>query len=163
MRLWFWFFPHFILGFSITEVQKKQAMLNACKTHPSGKPKGESKACQHFLTAQCFLISVDSSTHGPSGHYLPPPCPWSLSTAMHVATWQSSFASGWAVKRAALARVCQRGAQWSEEGSRAFCEPALGLSLLQPKIKRSQLAHVAQFLSSVPGSCVVPETRSVFT
>uniref|UniRef100_A0A4W5JMQ5 Rho guanine nucleotide exchange factor 4 n=1 Tax=Hucho hucho TaxID=62062 RepID=A0A4W5JMQ5_9TELE len=29
-------------GFSITEVQKKQAMLNACKSHPAGKPKGMS-------------------------------------------------------------------------------------------------------------------------
>ncbi|XP_036801608.1 uncharacterized protein LOC110489553 isoform X2 [Oncorhynchus mykiss] len=28
-------------GFSITEVQKKQAMLNACKSHPAGKPKGQ--------------------------------------------------------------------------------------------------------------------------
>ncbi|KAJ0059692.1 hypothetical protein NL108_009813, partial [Boleophthalmus pectinirostris] len=26
-------------GFSLTEVQKKQAMLNACKSHPTGKPK----------------------------------------------------------------------------------------------------------------------------
>ncbi|XP_068437349.1 uncharacterized protein arhgef4 isoform X2 [Clinocottus analis] len=26
-------------GFSLTEVQKKQAMLNACKSHPAGKPK----------------------------------------------------------------------------------------------------------------------------
>ncbi|XP_054478619.1 rho guanine nucleotide exchange factor 4-like isoform X2 [Anoplopoma fimbria] len=26
-------------GFSLTEVQKKQAMLNACKRHPAGKPK----------------------------------------------------------------------------------------------------------------------------
>lgn len=29
-------------GFSLTEVQKKQAMLNACKSHPAGKPKGTS-------------------------------------------------------------------------------------------------------------------------
>uniref|UniRef100_A0A8B9S9K0 Rho guanine nucleotide exchange factor 4 n=1 Tax=Apteryx owenii TaxID=8824 RepID=A0A8B9S9K0_APTOW len=29
-------------GFSITEVQKKQAMLNASKQHHTGKPKGES-------------------------------------------------------------------------------------------------------------------------
>uniref|UniRef100_A0A672MVE5 Rho guanine nucleotide exchange factor 4-like n=1 Tax=Sinocyclocheilus grahami TaxID=75366 RepID=A0A672MVE5_SINGR len=28
-------------GFTITEVQKKQAMLNASKSHPTGKPKGE--------------------------------------------------------------------------------------------------------------------------
>ncbi|XP_074478118.1 uncharacterized protein arhgef4 isoform X2 [Sebastes fasciatus] len=26
-------------GFSLTDVQKKQAMLNACKSHPTGKPK----------------------------------------------------------------------------------------------------------------------------
>uniref|UniRef100_A0A8D0AJJ4 Rho guanine nucleotide exchange factor 4 n=1 Tax=Sander lucioperca TaxID=283035 RepID=A0A8D0AJJ4_SANLU len=26
-------------GFSLTEVQKKQAMFNACKSHPAGKPK----------------------------------------------------------------------------------------------------------------------------
>ncbi|XP_037403592.1 uncharacterized protein arhgef4 isoform X2 [Pygocentrus nattereri] len=32
-------------GFSITEVQKKQAMQNACKSHPAGKPK----ALQHLL------------------------------------------------------------------------------------------------------------------
>lgn len=30
----------FFSGFSLTEVQKKQAMLNACKSHPAGKPKG---------------------------------------------------------------------------------------------------------------------------
>uniref|UniRef100_A0A3B4XDT9 Rho guanine nucleotide exchange factor 4 n=1 Tax=Seriola lalandi dorsalis TaxID=1841481 RepID=A0A3B4XDT9_SERLL len=29
-------------GFSLTEVQKKQAMLNACKSHPAGKPKGNN-------------------------------------------------------------------------------------------------------------------------
>lgn len=32
----------YLPGFSITEVQKKQAMLNASKQHHAGKPKGES-------------------------------------------------------------------------------------------------------------------------
>lgn len=32
----------YLQGFSITEVQKKQAMLNASKQHHTGKPKGES-------------------------------------------------------------------------------------------------------------------------
>lgn len=32
----------YLQGFSITEVQKKQAMLNASKQHHTGKPKGKS-------------------------------------------------------------------------------------------------------------------------
>ncbi|XP_031439335.1 uncharacterized protein arhgef4 isoform X3 [Clupea harengus] len=39
-------------GFSITEVQKKQAMLNACKTHPSGKPKAVTRPYYDFLLRQ---------------------------------------------------------------------------------------------------------------
>lgn len=32
----------YLQGFSITEVQKKQAMVNASKQHHTGKPKGKS-------------------------------------------------------------------------------------------------------------------------
>ncbi|KAL1006663.1 hypothetical protein UPYG_G00075090 [Umbra pygmaea] len=39
-------------GFSITEVQKKQAMLNACKNHPAGKPKAVTRAYYDFLLRQ---------------------------------------------------------------------------------------------------------------
>ncbi|XP_072111753.1 uncharacterized protein arhgef4 isoform X1 [Mobula birostris] len=37
-------------GFAITEVQKKQAMLNAKKSHPSGKPKAVTRPYYDFLT-----------------------------------------------------------------------------------------------------------------
>ncbi|XP_017269579.1 uncharacterized protein arhgef4 isoform X2 [Kryptolebias marmoratus] len=36
-------------GFSLTEVQKKQAMLNACKRHPAGKPKVTRPYCDFLL------------------------------------------------------------------------------------------------------------------
>ncbi|XP_064805295.1 rho guanine nucleotide exchange factor 4-like isoform X2 [Oncorhynchus masou masou] len=39
-------------GFSITEVQKKQAMLNACKSHPAGKPKAVTRPYYDFLLRQ---------------------------------------------------------------------------------------------------------------
>uniref|UniRef100_A0AAY4DCI0 Rho guanine nucleotide exchange factor 4 n=1 Tax=Denticeps clupeoides TaxID=299321 RepID=A0AAY4DCI0_9TELE len=39
-------------GFSITEVQKKQAMLNACKSHPAGKPKAVNRPYYDFLLRQ---------------------------------------------------------------------------------------------------------------
>ncbi|XP_045077362.1 uncharacterized protein LOC121569358 isoform X2 [Coregonus clupeaformis] len=39
-------------GFSITEVQKKQAMLNACKSHPAGKPKAVTRPYCDFLLRQ---------------------------------------------------------------------------------------------------------------
>ncbi|XP_053714597.1 uncharacterized protein arhgef4 isoform X5 [Synchiropus splendidus] len=39
-------------GFSLTEVQKKQAMLNACKSHPSGKPKAVTRPYYDFLLRQ---------------------------------------------------------------------------------------------------------------
>ncbi|XP_052339397.1 serine-rich adhesin for platelets isoform X11 [Oncorhynchus keta] len=39
-------------GFSITEVQKKQAMLNACKSHPTGKPKAVTRPYYDFLLRQ---------------------------------------------------------------------------------------------------------------
>uniref|UniRef100_A0A3B4ARX6 Uncharacterized protein n=1 Tax=Periophthalmus magnuspinnatus TaxID=409849 RepID=A0A3B4ARX6_9GOBI len=40
-------------GFSLTEVQKKQAMLNACKSHPTGKPKGTvTRPYYDFLVRQ---------------------------------------------------------------------------------------------------------------
>ncbi|XP_062376668.1 uncharacterized protein arhgef4 isoform X2 [Sardina pilchardus] len=39
-------------GFSITEVQKKQAMLNASKSHPSGKPKAVTRPYYDFLLRQ---------------------------------------------------------------------------------------------------------------
>uniref|UniRef100_A0A3Q3W6Y6 Uncharacterized protein n=1 Tax=Mola mola TaxID=94237 RepID=A0A3Q3W6Y6_MOLML len=40
-------------GFSLTEVQKKQAMLNACKSHPAGKPKGTHRGPYYdFLLRQ---------------------------------------------------------------------------------------------------------------
>ncbi|XP_065132149.1 uncharacterized protein arhgef4 isoform X4 [Paramisgurnus dabryanus] len=55
-------------GFTITEVQKKQAMLNASKSHPTGKPK--ALALQHLLalrspslhpkTSKCLRISEPS-------------------------------------------------------------------------------------------------------
>uniref|UniRef100_A0A8B9HZ73 Rho guanine nucleotide exchange factor 4 n=1 Tax=Astyanax mexicanus TaxID=7994 RepID=A0A8B9HZ73_ASTMX len=38
--------------FSITEVQKKQAMLNACKSHPTGKPKAVTRPYYDFLLRQ---------------------------------------------------------------------------------------------------------------
>ncbi|XP_067851620.1 uncharacterized protein arhgef4 isoform X2 [Heptranchias perlo] len=37
-------------GFAITEVQKKQAMMNAKKSHPSGKPKAVTRPYYDFLT-----------------------------------------------------------------------------------------------------------------
>ncbi|XP_062847176.1 rho guanine nucleotide exchange factor 4-like isoform X2 [Trichomycterus rosablanca] len=39
-------------GFSITEVQKKQAMLNVCKSHPAGKPKAMTRPYYDFLLRQ---------------------------------------------------------------------------------------------------------------
>ncbi|XP_066514294.1 uncharacterized protein [Hoplias malabaricus] len=39
-------------GFSITEVQKKQAMQNACKNHPAGKPKAVTKPYYDLLLRQ---------------------------------------------------------------------------------------------------------------
>ncbi|XP_059419849.1 uncharacterized protein LOC132155084 isoform X2 [Carassius carassius] len=39
-------------GFTITEVQKKQAMLNASKSHPTGKPKAVTKPYYDFLLRQ---------------------------------------------------------------------------------------------------------------
>ncbi|KAL4635903.1 hypothetical protein GN956_G13623 [Arapaima gigas] len=39
-------------GFSITEVQKKQAMLNAGKSHPVGKPKAVTRPYYEFLLRQ---------------------------------------------------------------------------------------------------------------
>ncbi|XP_020796417.1 rho guanine nucleotide exchange factor 4 isoform X2 [Boleophthalmus pectinirostris] len=39
-------------GFSLTEVQKKQAMLNACKSHPTGKPKAVTRPYYDFLVRQ---------------------------------------------------------------------------------------------------------------
>ncbi|XP_072234225.1 uncharacterized protein arhgef4 isoform X2 [Leuresthes tenuis] len=36
-------------GFTLTEVQKKQAMLNACKSHPAGKPKVTRPYCDFLL------------------------------------------------------------------------------------------------------------------
>ncbi|XP_067433756.1 uncharacterized protein arhgef4 isoform X1 [Thunnus thynnus] len=39
-------------GFSLTEVQKKQAMLNACKSHPAGKPKAVTRPYYDFLLRQ---------------------------------------------------------------------------------------------------------------
>ncbi|XP_067898086.1 uncharacterized protein [Heterodontus francisci] len=37
-------------GFAITEVQKKQAMMNAKKSHPTGKPKAVTRPYYDFLT-----------------------------------------------------------------------------------------------------------------
>ncbi|XP_069752664.1 LOW QUALITY PROTEIN: uncharacterized protein [Narcine bancroftii] len=37
-------------GFAITEVQKKQAMMNARKSHPAGKPKAVTRPYYDFLT-----------------------------------------------------------------------------------------------------------------
>ncbi|XP_047185820.1 uncharacterized protein arhgef4 isoform X3 [Scophthalmus maximus] len=39
-------------GFSLTEVQKKQAMLNACKSHQAGKPKAVTRPYYDFLLRQ---------------------------------------------------------------------------------------------------------------
>ncbi|XP_041119505.1 uncharacterized protein LOC121322937 isoform X2 [Polyodon spathula] len=39
-------------GFAITEVQKKQAMQNAFKTHPAGKPKAVTRPYYDFLLRQ---------------------------------------------------------------------------------------------------------------
>ncbi|XP_047424326.1 uncharacterized protein LOC124995732 isoform X2 [Mugil cephalus] len=39
-------------GFSLTEVQKKQAMLNVCKSHPTGKPKAVTRPYYEFLLRQ---------------------------------------------------------------------------------------------------------------
>ncbi|XP_051767395.1 uncharacterized protein arhgef4 isoform X3 [Ctenopharyngodon idella] len=61
-------------GFTITEVQKKQAMLNASKSHPTGKPK--ALALQHLLalrspsllhpkTSKCLRLSEPSGPLAP--------------------------------------------------------------------------------------------------
>uniref|UniRef100_A0A8C1PYM8 Rho guanine nucleotide exchange factor (GEF) 4 n=1 Tax=Cyprinus carpio TaxID=7962 RepID=A0A8C1PYM8_CYPCA len=61
-------------GFTITEVQKKQAMLNASKSHPTGKPK--ALALQHLLalrspsllhpkTSKCLRFSEPSGPLAP--------------------------------------------------------------------------------------------------
>uniref|UniRef100_A0A8C7XHJ1 Rho guanine nucleotide exchange factor 4 n=1 Tax=Oryzias sinensis TaxID=183150 RepID=A0A8C7XHJ1_9TELE len=39
-------------GFSLTDLQKKQAMLNACKSHPAGKPKAVTRPYCDFLLRQ---------------------------------------------------------------------------------------------------------------
>ncbi|XP_035279115.1 uncharacterized protein LOC118230331 isoform X3 [Anguilla anguilla] len=39
-------------GFAITDVQKKQAMLNASKSHPAGKPKAVTRPYYDFLLRQ---------------------------------------------------------------------------------------------------------------
>ncbi|XP_059358114.1 uncharacterized protein arhgef4 isoform X3 [Carassius carassius] len=46
-------------GFTITEVQKKQAMLNASKSHPTGKPK--ALALQHLLALRSPLLHPKTS------------------------------------------------------------------------------------------------------
>ncbi|XP_058890578.1 uncharacterized protein LOC117417366 isoform X3 [Acipenser ruthenus] len=59
-------------GFAITEVQKKQAMQNACKTHPAGKPKD----IQHLLGSGSSLSQSSSCIHEPaSPQPKPPPSP----------------------------------------------------------------------------------------
>uniref|UniRef100_A0A8C5HFI0 Rho guanine nucleotide exchange factor 4 n=1 Tax=Gouania willdenowi TaxID=441366 RepID=A0A8C5HFI0_GOUWI len=40
------------MGFSLTDVQKKQAMVNACKNHLSGKPKAVTRPYYDFLLGQ---------------------------------------------------------------------------------------------------------------
>lgn len=48
-------------GFTITEVQKKQAMLNASKSHPTGKPKGEFQLFYYvwlYALEPCFQDTV---------------------------------------------------------------------------------------------------------
>ncbi|XP_039532607.1 uncharacterized protein arhgef4 isoform X4 [Pimephales promelas] len=56
-------------GFTITEVQKKQAMLNASKSHPTGKPKAlalqhlvalRSPSLLHPKTSKCLRFSEPS-------------------------------------------------------------------------------------------------------
>lgn len=50
----------FQTGFTITEVQKKQAMLNASKSHPTGKPKGEFQLfCQVDLCLFCHYYMLE--------------------------------------------------------------------------------------------------------
>uniref|UniRef100_A0A8C4RWU7 Rho guanine nucleotide exchange factor 4 n=2 Tax=Erpetoichthys calabaricus TaxID=27687 RepID=A0A8C4RWU7_ERPCA len=39
-------------GFAITDIQKKQAMLNACKSHPAGKAKAVTRPYYDFLLRQ---------------------------------------------------------------------------------------------------------------
>ena len=57
-----WYFFYFYLflfsGFSLTEVQKKQAMLNACKSHTAGKPKGMHQRVQRGKNNWLPLIYV---------------------------------------------------------------------------------------------------------
>ncbi|KAL7990727.1 hypothetical protein Chor_014157 [Crotalus horridus] len=50
-------------GFSITEMQKKQAMLNASKQNQSGKPKGKSREMSALLVHLSPKITVITRTY----------------------------------------------------------------------------------------------------
>uniref|UniRef100_A0A672JHQ7 Rho guanine nucleotide exchange factor 4 n=1 Tax=Salarias fasciatus TaxID=181472 RepID=A0A672JHQ7_SALFA len=55
-------------GFSLTEVQKKQAMLNACKRHPAGKPKGTHTHSHTPHTHTHTHPHTHTHTHTPHTH-----------------------------------------------------------------------------------------------
>ncbi|XP_078419710.1 uncharacterized protein arhgef4 isoform X1 [Cetorhinus maximus] len=64
-------------GFAITEVQKKQAMMNAKKSHPTGKPKD----LQQLLNVTSSLSQSTTCLHEPSPqHPKPPPATKLLET-----------------------------------------------------------------------------------
>ncbi|XP_061569509.1 rho guanine nucleotide exchange factor 4-like isoform X2 [Cololabis saira] len=46
-------------GFSLTELQKQQALLNACKSHPAGKPKAVTRPYCDFLLRQKLHPSLN--------------------------------------------------------------------------------------------------------
>ncbi|XP_043557846.1 rho guanine nucleotide exchange factor 4 isoform X5 [Chiloscyllium plagiosum] len=56
-------------GFAITEVQKKQAMMNAKKSHPTGKPKD----LQQLLNVTSSLSQSTTCLHEPSPQHPKPP------------------------------------------------------------------------------------------
>ncbi|XP_072330804.1 uncharacterized protein [Scyliorhinus torazame] len=64
-------------GFAITEVQKKQAMMNAKKSHPAGKPKD----LKQLLNVTSSLSQSTTCLHEPSPqHPKPPPATKLLET-----------------------------------------------------------------------------------
>ncbi|XP_059506992.1 uncharacterized protein LOC125457500 isoform X2 [Stegostoma tigrinum] len=64
-------------GFAITEVQKKQAMMNAKKSHPTGKPKD----LQQLLNVTSSLSQSTTCLHEPTPqHPKPPPATKLLET-----------------------------------------------------------------------------------
>ncbi|XP_058846096.1 uncharacterized protein LOC117423322 isoform X6 [Acipenser ruthenus] len=89
-------------GFAITEVQKKQAMQNACKTHPAGKPKD----IQHLLASGSSLSQSSSCIHeSASPKPKPPTSPAALPKTPRMTQTRLLLQKGVCVTPGALRRA----------------------------------------------------------